>query len=100
MGIRGSTATAAGAAASSRHDDGHAGAHRPRHAAPAPADATGDDGDGGAGRHLPPPRSLTAAVRDRLPRGNTLDEGTFRHRHRVLWWVLVAHLPALAALGT
>lgn len=99
MGIRGSTATAAGAAAPSRHDDGGAGAHRPRHAAPAPADAA-DDGDGGEGRHLPPPRGLTAAVRDRLPRGNTLDDGTFRHRHRVLWWVLVAHLPALAALGT
>ena len=95
MGIRGSTATAAGAAAPSRHDGRRADANQPQHAAPGHADPAAGDG---AGRHLVP-RGVTVAVRDRLPRGNTLDDPTFRRRHRFLTGVLVAHVPALAALG-
>jgi signal transduction histidine kinase len=34
-----------------------------------------------------------------LPRGNTLDDRSWRRRHRLLQWVLLLHLPGMAALG-
>jgi signal transduction histidine kinase len=34
-----------------------------------------------------------------LPRGNTLDDRSFQRRHRLLQWVLLLHLPFMAALG-
>jgi signal transduction histidine kinase len=34
-----------------------------------------------------------------LPRGNTLDDRSWQRRHRLLKWVLLIHLPAMAALG-
>ena len=40
-----------------------------------------------------------ALVRDYLPRGNTLDDETFRRRHLLLCWVLALHVPALFAFG-
>jgi len=40
-----------------------------------------------------------AFVRDYLPRGNTLDDETFRRRHLLLCWVLGLHVPALFAFG-
>jgi signal transduction histidine kinase len=36
---------------------------------------------------------------DILPRGNTLSEADWRRRHRLLQWVLLAHVPALAVIG-
>jgi signal transduction histidine kinase len=36
---------------------------------------------------------------DYLPRGNTLDDETFRRRHLLLCWVLGLHVPALFAFG-
>ncbi|GAA1876585.1 hypothetical protein GCM10009836_67460 [Pseudonocardia ailaonensis] len=36
---------------------------------------------------------------DLLPRGNTLDDAAYRRRHRLLVWVLVAHLPVLFGIG-
>lgn len=44
------------------------------------------------------PGLLTRLVRQ-LPRGNTLDEAQWSHRHRLLQRVLLAHLPLMAALG-
>ncbi len=38
-------------------------------------------------------------VRDYLPRGNTLDDETFRQRHLLLCWILGLHVPALFAYG-
>jgi signal transduction histidine kinase len=34
-----------------------------------------------------------------LPRGNTLAEADWQRRHRLLRWVLLAHVPALAFIG-
>ena len=34
-----------------------------------------------------------------LPRGNTLSEADWQRRHRLLQWVLLAHVPVLAAIG-
>ena len=34
-----------------------------------------------------------------LPRGNTLNEADWQRRHRLLQWVLLAHVPVLAAIG-
>jgi signal transduction histidine kinase len=34
-----------------------------------------------------------------LPRGNTLDDRSWRRRHRLLQWVLAIHLPGMAVLG-
>ncbi len=48
------------------------------------------------------PGAISRAVRaviDYLPKGNTLDERTFRHRHHLLCWILAAHVPALFILG-
>jgi signal transduction histidine kinase len=36
---------------------------------------------------------------DILPRGNNLDEADWQRRHRLLQWVLVAHVPVLAVIG-
>ncbi|GAA4712213.1 hypothetical protein GCM10023215_63610 [Pseudonocardia yuanmonensis] len=36
---------------------------------------------------------------DWLPRGNTLDEASFRRRHRLLQWILAAHIPVLFLFG-
>jgi signal transduction histidine kinase len=36
---------------------------------------------------------------DYLPRGNTLDDETFRRRHLLLCWVLGLHIPPLFAFG-
>ncbi|MEU7818992.1 ATP-binding protein, partial [Pseudonocardia sp. NPDC049154] len=36
---------------------------------------------------------------DWLPRGNTLDEASFRRRHLLLQWVLAAHIPVLFLFG-
>jgi signal transduction histidine kinase len=37
---------------------------------------------------------------DFLPRGNTLSEDDWQRRHRLLQWVLLAHVPVLALIGT
>jgi signal transduction histidine kinase len=34
-----------------------------------------------------------------LPRGNTLTEADWQRRHRLLQWVLLAHVPVLAGIG-
>jgi signal transduction histidine kinase len=44
-------------------------------------------------------RRAVAAVRDYLPRGNTLDDETFRRRHLLLCWILALHVPALFVYG-
>ncbi|MFC5950900.1 sensor histidine kinase, partial [Pseudonocardia lutea] len=36
---------------------------------------------------------------DWLPRGNTLDEASFRRRHLLLQWILAAHIPVLFLFG-
>jgi len=36
---------------------------------------------------------------DILPRGNTLSEADWQRRHRLLQWVLLVHVPALAIIG-
>ena len=38
-------------------------------------------------------------LRDYLPRGNTLDDETFRRRHLLLCWILGLHIPALFAFA-
>jgi uncharacterized membrane protein len=42
---------------------------------------------------------LSKSFLDILPRGNTLDEADWQRRHRLLQWVLLAHVPALAVVG-
>jgi signal transduction histidine kinase len=51
------------------------------------------------GRRAGPISRAVAMVRDYLPRGNTLDDETFRRRHLLLCWVLGLHVPALFAFG-
>jgi signal transduction histidine kinase len=51
------------------------------------------------GRRRGPIARVVAIVRDYLPRGNTLDDETFRRRHLLLCWVLALHVPALFAFG-
>lgn len=34
-----------------------------------------------------------------LPRGNTLDDKAWRRRHRMLEWILLGHVPGMAAIG-
>ena len=46
-----------------------------------------------------PIRRAIRTVFDYLPRGNTLDDETFRRRHLLLCWVLGLHIPALFAFG-
>jgi signal transduction histidine kinase len=50
-------------------------------------------------RRAGPIARAVAVVRDYLPRGNTLDDETFRRRHLLLCWVLGLHVPALFAFG-
>ncbi|HEY7100258.1 MAG TPA: ATP-binding protein [Mycobacteriales bacterium] len=40
-----------------------------------------------------------SAVLDYLPKGNTLSDKEWHRRHRLLQWVLAAHLPALFVFG-
>ena len=40
-----------------------------------------------------------SAVLDYLPKGNTLSDEEWHRRHRLLQWVLAAHLPALFVFG-
>jgi signal transduction histidine kinase len=49
--------------------------------------------------HRGPVGRAYAFVRDYLPRGNTLDDETFRRRHLLLCWILGLHVPALFAFG-
>jgi signal transduction histidine kinase len=46
-----------------------------------------------------PIRRAVRTVLDYLPRGNTLDDETFRRRHLLMCWILGLHLPALFAFG-
>ena len=40
-----------------------------------------------------------SAVLDYLPKGNTLSDEEWHRRHRLLQWLLAAHLPALFVFG-
>jgi Histidine kinase-, DNA gyrase B-, and HSP90-like ATPase len=51
------------------------------------------------GRRRGPIRRAFRTVMDYLPRGNTLDDETFRRRHLLLCWILALHVPALFAFG-
>jgi signal transduction histidine kinase len=51
------------------------------------------------GRKRGPIRRAVRTMLDYLPRGNTLDDETFRRRHLLLCWVLALHIPALFAFG-
>ncbi|HKA85701.1 MAG TPA: ATP-binding protein [Acidimicrobiales bacterium] len=51
------------------------------------------------GRKRGPIRRAVRTMFDYLPRGNTLDDETFRRRHLLLCWVLALHIPALFAFG-
>jgi signal transduction histidine kinase len=46
-----------------------------------------------------PIRRTFKTIRDYLPRGNTLDDETFKRRHLLMCWVLGLHVPALFAYG-
>jgi signal transduction histidine kinase len=56
---------------------------------------------------IPPPASsaalqgekLISAVLAHLPRGNTLDDDTWRRRHLLLQWLLLLHVPGLFVFG-
>jgi signal transduction histidine kinase len=50
-------------------------------------------------RRRGPIRRALRTMLDYLPRGNTLDDETFRRRHLLLCWVLGLHIPALFAFG-
>jgi signal transduction histidine kinase len=50
-------------------------------------------------RRRGPIRRALRTILDYLPRGNTLDDETFRRRHLLLCWVLGLHVPALFAFG-
>jgi signal transduction histidine kinase len=51
------------------------------------------------GRRRGPIRRAFRTMMDYLPRGNTLDDETFRRRHLLMCWILGLHLPALFAFG-
>ena len=51
------------------------------------------------GRRRGPIRRAFRTALDYLPRGNTLDDETFRRRHLLMCWILGLHLPALFAFG-
>jgi signal transduction histidine kinase len=51
------------------------------------------------GRRRGPIRRAIRTVLDYLPRGNTLDDESFRRRHLLMCWILGLHLPALFAFG-
>jgi signal transduction histidine kinase len=44
-------------------------------------------------------RSGVSSVLDYLPKGNTLSDEEWHRRHRLLQWLLAAHLPALFVFG-
>jgi signal transduction histidine kinase len=44
-------------------------------------------------------QTMWMSLVDLLPRGNALAAADWQHRHRLLQWVLLAHVPALAVLG-
>src|SRR6266511_1653338 len=46
-----------------------------------------------------PARRALRVAREYVPRGNTLDDESFRQRHTLLSWVLALHLPALLIFG-
>src|SRR5262247_2808726 len=77
------------------------GAHMARTAAGSAAGAAGEErptaGDRPAAAN--PLVRLYRAVRDYLPRGNTLDEETFQRRHLILCWLLALHVPVLWVMG-
>ena len=50
-------------------------------------------------RRRGPIRRALGTMLDYLPRGNTLDDETFRRRHLLLCWVLGLHIPPLFAFG-
>jgi signal transduction histidine kinase len=50
-------------------------------------------------RRRGPIRRALRTMLDYLPRGNTLDDETFRRRHLLLCWVLGLHIPPLFAFG-
>jgi signal transduction histidine kinase len=69
----------------------------PRHAALPPARrAPGATSQTEAGDVL---RRAVATALDYLPRGNNLDDETFRQRHLFLCWILGLHLPPLFVFG-
>ena len=51
------------------------------------------------GRRRGPFRRAIHTMLEYLPRGNTLDDETFRRRHLLLCWVLALHIPPLFAFG-
>jgi signal transduction histidine kinase len=51
------------------------------------------------GRRRRPIRRAFRTVMDYLPRGNTLDDESFRRRHLLLCWILALHIPPLFAFG-
>jgi signal transduction histidine kinase len=51
------------------------------------------------GRRRGPVRRAFRTMLDYLPRGNTLDDESFRRRHLLMCWVLGLHIPALFAFG-
>jgi signal transduction histidine kinase len=51
------------------------------------------------GRRRGPIRRSLRTVFDYLPRGNTLDDESFRRRHLLLCWILGLHIPALFVFG-
>ena len=51
------------------------------------------------GRRRGPFRRAIRTMLDYLPRGNTLDEESFRRRHLLICWILGLHLPALFVFG-
>jgi signal transduction histidine kinase len=50
-------------------------------------------------RRRGPIRRAMRTILEYLPRGNTLDDETFRRRHLLLCWVLGLHIPPLFAFG-
>jgi signal transduction histidine kinase len=82
-GAAGTTLPRAGA-------DGRDAGGTPMHLKPSPMEKR---------RKRGPIRRAIRTMIDYLPRGNTLDDETFRRRHLLMCWVLGLHLPALFAFG-
>jgi signal transduction histidine kinase len=51
------------------------------------------------GRRRGPLRRAIGIALDYLPRGNTLDDESFRRRHLLMCWILALHIPPLFAFG-
>src|SRR5919106_1089357 len=75
----------------------HYNANRVQHARTSPHHLKQETPDGTTERRRL--ARIVAAIRDYLPRGNTLDDETFRRRHLLLCWILGLHVPALFAFG-